>query len=285
MLDQAGQDVVAVAVVAQFALVVVVDARQHAFQGLGVGIFQGRAGLVQGFADVGRRLLKLGPAGFLRNEEIVLVGVFRIGVPVALEGLAFLLEAIRQPLQKQQAQDVVLVVAGIDAAAKDVGRRPQVALQLLAGQLFAGRNVDRLGRRCLAVAVSLGGGLWPGGLGAPLAGSNQPRDQDGFLAATIVKAQGCTQLLEPFPAEIGKDFGQGRLLRRRHRFEEVVLLPAIGSLQPKLLADGNQLFTREQRQDITLRRHRGADYSKVPPGRQRPASSCPKSRCVASALR
>jgi hypothetical protein len=168
MLNQARQDVVAVAVVAQLALVVVVDTREHAFQGLGVGVFQGRARLVQGLADVGRRLLQLGPAGLLRHEEIVLVGIFRVGVAVALEGLAFLLEAIRQALEEQQAQDVVLVVAGIDAAAKDVGRGPQVAFQLLAGELFVrGQGRPPRSDAALPLPRCLGRGLTAWRLGAP----------------------------------------------------------------------------------------------------------------------
>jgi hypothetical protein len=69
----------------------------------------------------------------------VVVLVLRI-VAVLDQGLALLGEAIGQALQEQQPQDVVLVVRRVDGPTQDVGGRPQVAFELLAGELARGRR-------------------------------------------------------------------------------------------------------------------------------------------------
>ena len=61
------------------------------------------------------------------------------------ELLALLVEAVGQPLEEQQAEDEVLVVAAVDRAAQDVGRGPEVAFELLARELRTRVGRSRVG--------------------------------------------------------------------------------------------------------------------------------------------
>ena len=73
------------------------------------------------------------PASLGRDEELVLVGVHFRGVSrhALLERpLDFLAEAVGEPLEEEHREDVVLVVAGVDLAAQDVGGAPEFRLKL-----------------------------------------------------------------------------------------------------------------------------------------------------------
>src|SRR5206468_7168758 len=111
----------------------------------GVLFLQRGAGLVERLPDPRRDLLDIGPPGSLRDEKLVLVGVFGIG-PLRTKRLALLVEAVGQPLEEEQAEDEVLVVGGVDRAPEDVGRRPEVSLQARACELLADRQLDLLRR-------------------------------------------------------------------------------------------------------------------------------------------
>jgi hypothetical protein len=77
-------------------------------RGLAVRVLDG-ACLVEHLAELGGGLLDLGPPRTRGNEEGVLVGVLRIRA-VADEDLALLGEAVREPLQDEEAEGVALVV-------------------------------------------------------------------------------------------------------------------------------------------------------------------------------
>ncbi len=129
----------------------------------GVLLFQRGARLVERVAEVRGDLLDLRPARPLRDEELVLVGV--LGVVAALDqGLALLVEAVRQALQEEQAEDEVLVVGGVDRTAQDVRRRPEVAFEAVDGEALAGREVDLVRRGAAAARgtpLVLWGRRWP----------------------------------------------------------------------------------------------------------------------------
>src|ERR1041384_7274974 len=50
----------------------------------------------------------------------------------------FFIPHVRQPLEKQEREDVLLVVAGIDEPAQQIGGTPQVRFQLLLAQVLLG---------------------------------------------------------------------------------------------------------------------------------------------------
>ncbi len=56
-----------------------------------------------------------------------------LGHALRYRRLRLLLEAIRQPLQKQDGEYVVLVIGGIDLAAQYVRRLPEFRLKFLLG--------------------------------------------------------------------------------------------------------------------------------------------------------
>jgi hypothetical protein len=78
VLHQPPEDRVAVLGVAELALVVEVDAREHAAE-RSVLVLERQARLVERLADVGRHLLDLGPPRALGDEELVLVRVLGVG--------------------------------------------------------------------------------------------------------------------------------------------------------------------------------------------------------------
>ena len=78
VLHEPVQDAVALLGVAELALVVVVDAREHAFEG-GVRLLERGRRLVEHLAEPRGRLLDLRPAGALGDEELVLVRVLGVG--------------------------------------------------------------------------------------------------------------------------------------------------------------------------------------------------------------
>ena len=132
VLDEPREHGVAVLRVAEPALVVVVDAGEDAFQ-RGVLLLQRGARLVERLADVRGPLLDGAPPRPVRYEELVLIGVGPrdvLGHAVGDQLLGLLLEPVREPFQEEQAEDVGLVVAAVDRPAQDVGRGPEVLLEL-----------------------------------------------------------------------------------------------------------------------------------------------------------
>jgi hypothetical protein len=104
---------------AELALVVIVDAGEYALKG-GIRVFKLGACLVEGGAEVGGDLLDFGPAGALGDKELVVILVLGV-VAVAAQRFALLLEAVGEALEKEEAEDEVLVVGGVDRAAQNVG--------------------------------------------------------------------------------------------------------------------------------------------------------------------
>ena len=129
-------------------LAIEVDPLENVLQRVGIGVFDSGQSFVQPGAD--RRFqmgdtrvaafLVLGtPAGIKRHEEVVLVGIVELLFDQGrLEALALVFggelgtvggELVAQPLEKQHAEDVFLVLRGIHVASQDIARLEQLALQ------------------------------------------------------------------------------------------------------------------------------------------------------------
>ena len=213
VLDETGEHGVAVAGVAEPALVVVVDAGEDAFERR-VLLLERRARLVQRLSDVVGRPLNGAPARPVRHEELMLVRVGPrdfLGFPLRDQLLRLLLEPVRKPLQEEQAEDVGLVVAAVDRSAQDVRGRPEVLLELGDAQLIRGQvrgiGNGRGRRRGRGTAVALWWLPVSDGTGGPLRGGTTvafrwgglPDETSGdfrFLAAGIVEAERPAQLLQ-----------------------------------------------------------------------------------------
>ena len=105
--------------------------RRGAFRLLDLG-----AGAVDDLAEVHRFPHNGAPAGLGWDEELVLVGVALGGVTGNAFGdsmLNLLGEAVGEPLQEEHREDVVLVVAGVDLAAQDIGGAPELGLECTGG--------------------------------------------------------------------------------------------------------------------------------------------------------
>src|SRR5690606_23285053 len=72
------------------------------------------------------------------------------------ERLALFFKTVAQALEEQQPKDEILVVAGVDTAAQNVRRRPQVTLQLLRRQAPFLSRVRGLRRNFLGVSDGIG---------------------------------------------------------------------------------------------------------------------------------
>ena len=75
-----------------------------------------------------------------------------LGHAVGDQLLRLLLEPVREPFQEEQAEDVGLVVAAVDRPAQDVGRGPEVLLEL--------GDAQRLSRWVGSLDHRLGGCRW-----------------------------------------------------------------------------------------------------------------------------
>ena len=94
------------------------------------------AGHIQLLPQVHRRTGQGRPADLFGNEEFVLIHIGQGNLPghaLPYRRLHLLLEAVRQPLQEQDGEDVVLVIGGVDLAAQNVRRLPEFRLQFLLG--------------------------------------------------------------------------------------------------------------------------------------------------------
>lgn len=121
--------------VGEAVLIGEVHIAEHAAQAQ-VRIFDSGEGVVQTLADLGS-LLSHGIPTMLRGDmETVFVRVSGL-VPIASfseELFILLVPHVAEPLIKQEAEDVLLVVPGIDRATEDVGSLPQVTFEALLGK-------------------------------------------------------------------------------------------------------------------------------------------------------
>ena len=98
-------------------------------------------------AHVARRPADVGPVGAGRDDEPVVGRRLRVALVAGLvEGVAVLLVPdVGEALEEEQREDVLLVVAGVDQAAQEVGGAPEVRFQRLLAQVFrANRPVSHL---------------------------------------------------------------------------------------------------------------------------------------------
>ncbi len=129
-MDEIGQGVIVEGALAD--LLVEVDVLEHVLQRVDVGLLEGIERFVEGGAHVGLEVADFGPACFFGNVEGELVRVVELlgddlvihplGLEILGELFALLIEEVGQPLQKQHAEDVFLVL-----------RRIHVAAQVIAG--------------------------------------------------------------------------------------------------------------------------------------------------------
>ncbi len=100
-----------------------------------VGIFDGSQRIVKPLPDLRGLLPHSFPAVFGGNVEpmLVRVGSFFAVTRLGQQRFVLLIPHVAQPLIEQQAEDVLLVVAGIDRAAQDVRRAPQMSFKFLLG--------------------------------------------------------------------------------------------------------------------------------------------------------
>ena len=127
VLDQLAQHVVRQAV-----LVGPLGIAEDSVQGVGVGRLNGPQGILDGLAHV----LDLGagglPVSVLRDLEAVLFGqrgVFLIAAGFLQRIGQFLVIHVAQALVEQQREDELLVVPGVDVAAQQGGRAPEVGFE------------------------------------------------------------------------------------------------------------------------------------------------------------
>ena len=272
VLDETREHGVAVAGVAEPALVVVVDAGEDAFQRR-VLLLERRARLVQGLADVVGRPLDGPPPRPVRHEELVLVRVgprdiFWLSLRDQL--LRLLLEPVRQPLQEEQAEDVGLVVAAVDRPAQDVRGRPEVLLELGDAQDFRGQvRGFRNGRGCRLWGGTSVAFWWcrvSDGTGGPLRGGTavafrwrRMSDETGgdirLLATGIVEAEGPAQLLQAVPREVGQDLVEPRLPRCGQGVDEFRFYAAVIDGQIVVLNVGAELVRGQLRENGAFRWH------------------------------
>ena len=131
MLDQVAQHGVGQAV-----LVGPLGVAEDAVELVGVGRLDGAHGALQGAADVRGGLPHLAPVGFGRNLEAVVLreeGELLVAAGLGQRGLRLLVVHVAEPLEEQQREDELLVVAGVDGAAQERGRAPEVGFELLLG--------------------------------------------------------------------------------------------------------------------------------------------------------
>ena len=294
MLDEARKHGVAVAGVAELAFVVVVDPGEDAFQ-RAVLLLQRRARLVQGLPDVRGLPPDGAPPCPLRHEELVFVRVRpRDGARQTLgdELLRLLLEAVGQPFQEEQAEDVGLVVAAVDRSAQDVRRRPEVLFEpgdtqhlggwsrglgpragcrrrpvRVAGRRVAARGCLRPGtghrrrrgsvhdrRGCRRKPVPFGALRYHGWRrrGRP----REARDEVRLLPAGIIEVERSAQRLEAVPRERLQHLLDTGLPGTGQRVDELRLDAAVADPQFVEVETGPQLAAGELGKDGALRRHR-----------------------------
>ena len=134
MLDQIAQHGVGEAV-----LVGPLRVAEDAVELVGIGRLDGAHGGLERLADVLGRLPHLAPMGLRRDLETVVLWVS--GEVVVAAGflqcsLRLLVEHIAQAFVKQQREDELLVVAGVNGSAQKRGRAPEVGFELLLSDLL-----------------------------------------------------------------------------------------------------------------------------------------------------
>ena len=152
VLDQVAQHGVGQAV-----LVGPLGVAEDAVELVGVGGLDGPQGVLEGAADVLGDLPHLAPVGLRRDLEAVVLregGELRVTAGLRQRRLGLLVEDVAQALVEQQREDELLVVAGVDGAAQEHGRAPEVGFELLLGDAGAScqqplplEQADRAGPR------------------------------------------------------------------------------------------------------------------------------------------
>ena len=117
--------------VGEQVLVAPVAVAEHAGQGVGVGGLDGAHGLEDRGTDVLGDAADVVPVAAVRDGEAVILGeVGQVLVAVDLQGggVLFVVD-VGDPLEEDEREDVLLVVAGVDQAAQHDRGAPQVGLQ------------------------------------------------------------------------------------------------------------------------------------------------------------
>ena len=196
------------------------------------------------------------PPRAVRHEELVLVRIgprHRLGHAVGDELLSLFLEAVRQPLQEQQAEDVGLVVAAVDRPAQDVGRRPEVLFELGDAQHLLGRARRSCGwsrrRRRLGYLV-----------GAPRCSGrhHEAHDEVCLLPSGIIQTERSAQLLQAIAREIRENLIHASPARSGERVDELRLDAAVGDLQLVVVDIRAELLGGQLGKDGVLRWHERA---------------------------
>ena len=132
---------------------------EHPGQALRVGRLEGAERVPQRPADVARRPADVGPVGAGRDGEPVVGRRPRVAVVAGLVegGAALLVPDVGEALEEEQREDVLLVVAGVDQPAQEVGGAPEVRLQRLPAEAFNGHVHYRFTLARSAAGVSRAG--------------------------------------------------------------------------------------------------------------------------------
>ena len=114
---------------------------------VGVGGLDGPHGLLQSLTDITIDLANLPPMGVRWHlETVVLWEQGKVLIPVRLPqcGDGLLIEDIAEPLEEEQGEDELLVVARVNGAPEEHGGSPEVGFEGLLGDAGHGeRNTER----------------------------------------------------------------------------------------------------------------------------------------------
>ena len=111
---------------------------KDAGQALGVGRLDGAKGVQQRPAHVAGGTADVGPVRAVGDREAIVgrgAGV-RLVAGLVERGLILLVPHVGEPLEEEQREDVLLVVAGVDQASQELGGAPEVGLELLLAHVF-----------------------------------------------------------------------------------------------------------------------------------------------------
>nr|WP_295265487.1 hypothetical protein [Selenomonas sp.] len=98
----------------------------------GVRLLDGLECIRERRADVFRGVAHVAPARALRDvEEVRLVPVPRLGTVFRFGVRVFFVVNVGEALQKEQRENILLVRAGVDARAQELGRAPEVSFEFV----------------------------------------------------------------------------------------------------------------------------------------------------------
>jgi hypothetical protein len=157
---------------------------EDAVEAAGVGCLDGAKRRLQLLADVLRGSAHVLPVGALGDDEPIVCSRRRVrGVTFRLgEGAGMVLVPhVRQPLEEDQRENELLVVAGIDEAAQDDGSSPEIRFEFLLGHALAHdthppscmtrRRLSSASRHCARASLKAATASGSGGMSAPIGGS------------------------------------------------------------------------------------------------------------------